>query len=53
MFTTSTDVLRSVLDKHTPLKTKIIKKNQVPFTLFHVDKKNTYSISRSYHKVYV
>ena len=30
-FTTLTDVLRSILDKHAPLKTKIIKGNQVPF----------------------
>ena len=30
-FTTVTDVLRSVTDKHTPLKTKIIRGNWAPF----------------------
>ena len=31
MFTTFTDVFRSVIDKHAPLKTKIIRGNQAPF----------------------
>ena len=31
MFTTFTDVFRSVIDKHAPLKTKIVRGNQVPF----------------------
>ena len=31
MFTTFTDVFRSVIDKRAPLKTKIIRGNQVPF----------------------
>ena len=31
MFTTFTDIFRSVIDEHAPLKTKIIKRNQAPF----------------------
>ena len=31
MFTTFTDVFRSVLNKHVSLKTKIIRRNQAPF----------------------
>ena len=31
MFTTFTDVFKSAIDKHTPLKTKIIEGKQAPF----------------------
>ena len=31
MFTTFTDVFRSVIDKHAPLKTKTVRGNQIPF----------------------
>ena len=31
MFTTFTDVFRSVIDEHEPLKTKIIRGSQAPF----------------------
>ena len=38
MFKTFTGVFRLVLDKHAPLKTKIIRRNQVPFMTKAVSK---------------
>ena len=31
VFTTFTDIFRSVIDKYTPLKTKIMRRNPAPF----------------------
>ena len=49
MFTTFTDIFRSVIDEHAPLKTKIIKRNQASFmtkSLSKVTKTTAQSLSR-------
>ena len=46
MFTTFTDIFRSVIDEHAPLKTKIIKRNQAPFMTKSLSKVTKTAVQR-------